>query len=97
MNAPVLLRSPYPDVEIPDTPLVPFVLQRVAVHPDKPAIVCGATGRQVTYGGLARAIRQAAAGLHARWLLVGSQTWHGSPGLASPAARQTPPIRQVVA
>jgi acyl-CoA synthetase (AMP-forming)/AMP-acid ligase II len=81
MSAPVLLRSPYPDVEIPDTPLVPFVLQRVAVHPDKPAIVCGATGRQYTYGGLAQAIRQAAAGLHARGIRKGDVVGLVSPNL----------------
>ncbi|MCA2995674.1 MAG: hypothetical protein ING97_12130, partial [Gemmatimonas sp.] len=42
-----VVRSPYPDVDIPDLPLVPFVMHRAAAHPDKPAIICAATGRQL--------------------------------------------------
>ncbi len=64
-------RSPYPDVVIPNTPLVPYVLRRVAELGDKMAIVDGATGKGYTYAGLAKAIRQVAAGLIAHGIRKG--------------------------
>lgn len=79
MESPRIIRSPYPDIEVPDTSLAPFVLHRVAAHPDKPAIVCAATGRSLTYGELERAIRQVAAGLHAKGIRQGDVV-----GLVSP-------------
>jgi len=75
----MIIRSPYPDVQIPDTSLVPFVLQRAADLGDKTAIVCGVTGRSYTYAGLAKAIRQVAAGLAARGVRKGDVV-----GLVSP-------------
>jgi acyl-CoA synthetase (AMP-forming)/AMP-acid ligase II len=75
----MIIRSPYPDVEIPSTALVPYVLQRAADVPDKTAIICGVTGRSYTYAGLARAIRQVAAGLAARGVRKGDVV-----GLVSP-------------
>jgi acyl-CoA synthetase (AMP-forming)/AMP-acid ligase II len=74
-----IIRSPYADIEIPNTPLVPFVLQRAADLGDKTAIVCGATGRSHTYAGLAKAVRQVAAALHARGIRKGDVV-----GLVSP-------------
>jgi acyl-CoA synthetase (AMP-forming)/AMP-acid ligase II len=62
----MIFRSPYPDVPIPDTPLTPFVLRHADRLADKPALIDGPTGRALTYGQLARAIRRAAAGLAAR-------------------------------
>lgn len=79
MDSPRVLRSPYADLEIPDAELVPFVLHRAAVLADKPAIVCAATGRALTYGELARSIRQVAAGLHAKGIRKGDVV-----GLVSP-------------
>lgn len=76
-----VVRSPYPDVDIPDLPLVPFVMHRAAAHPDKPAIICAATGRQLTYGELDRAIRQVAAGLHAKGIRQGDVVGLVSPNL----------------
>ncbi len=75
----MVFRSPYPDIDIPNTPLVPFVLQRAAELGDKPAIICGATGRQYSYAGLAQAVRQVAAGLAARGVVKGDVV-----GLVSP-------------
>ena len=75
----MVIRSPYPDIEIPDTPLVPFVLQRAAELGDKVAIVDGITGRNYTYAGLASAIRHVAAGLAARGVRKGDVV-----GLVSP-------------
>jgi acyl-CoA synthetase (AMP-forming)/AMP-acid ligase II len=59
-------RSPYPDVEIPDTPLTPFVLGRAGELSDKPALIDGPSGRVVTYGELQARTRALAAGLAGR-------------------------------
>jgi acyl-CoA synthetase (AMP-forming)/AMP-acid ligase II len=59
-------RSPLPDVDIPDVPLTPFVLQRAQELSDKPALIDGPTGRVVTYGALASQVRALAAGLAGR-------------------------------
>jgi len=77
----MILRSPYPDVNIPDTPLVPFVLQRAKELHEKTAIVCGATGRSYTYGALADAIYRVAAGLHARGIRKGDVVGIVSPNI----------------
>ena len=67
----MVIRSPYPDVEIPDTPLVPFVLRRVSEFGEKMAIVDGLSGKGYTYAALAQAIRQVAAGLVAHGIRKG--------------------------
>ena len=59
-------RSPFPDVSIPDVPLTSFVLEHAAAHSDKPALVEATTGRTITHGDLADAVRRAAAGLARR-------------------------------
>jgi acyl-CoA synthetase (AMP-forming)/AMP-acid ligase II len=59
----VIFRSPLPDVDIPEVPLTPFVLQRAEELADKPAIVDGATGRTVTFGQFASGVRGVAARL----------------------------------
>jgi len=59
-------KSPRPDVEIPDSALTPFVLERVREMGDKPAFVEGPTGRTVTYADLDRGVRAVAGGLAAR-------------------------------
>lgn len=76
-----ILRSPYPNVDIPDTPLVPFVLGRVSEFPDHPAIICGVTGKSYTYGQLADAVRHVAAGLHAHGIKKGDVVGIVSPNL----------------
>ncbi|MBL0171129.1 MAG: 4-coumarate--CoA ligase family protein [Gemmatimonadaceae bacterium] len=75
----MILRSPYPDIDIPDMPLVGFVFKRAAEFGDKTAIVCAATGRAYTYAGLAKAIAQVGAGLAARGVKKGDVV-----GLVSP-------------
>jgi acyl-CoA synthetase (AMP-forming)/AMP-acid ligase II len=67
----MVFRSPFPDVAIPDSPLTPLVLRRAADLPDKPALIDGPTGRTVTYGQLAAAVRRAAGGLAARGFVKG--------------------------
>jgi acyl-CoA synthetase (AMP-forming)/AMP-acid ligase II len=61
-----MVRSPYPDVEIPDVALTPFVLGGAGARSDKPALVDGTSGRAITYGALADAVDRAAAGLARR-------------------------------
>ena len=58
----MIYRSPFPAVELPDLPLTTYVLAG-AGHGDKPALIDGASGRVLTYAGLASAIRSLAGGL----------------------------------
>jgi acyl-CoA synthetase (AMP-forming)/AMP-acid ligase II len=62
----VIVRGPYPDIEIPNSPLTPFVLRHAERLADKPAIVDGPSGRTLTYGQLSGAVRALAAGLAKR-------------------------------
>ncbi len=62
----MIFRSPYPDVQIPDVPLTPLVLRKAAEMPTKPALIDGPTGRTITYGQLAGAVRLVASSLVAR-------------------------------
>jgi acyl-CoA synthetase (AMP-forming)/AMP-acid ligase II len=55
-----------PAVEIPDIPLVPFVLHRASELGDKPALIDGLTGRQLTYGALADGVKRVASALRRR-------------------------------
>src|ERR1041385_4413798 len=52
----MIIKGPYPDVTIPETALTPFVLQRAQELADKPALIDGPTGREVTYRQLADSI-----------------------------------------
>jgi len=58
-----LLRSPYPDVDIPRVSLTEYVLGGAAGRGDKPALVDGATGAVTTYAELADRVARTAAGL----------------------------------
>ncbi len=61
-----ILRSPYPDVTIPDVSLPAFVFADAAARADKPALIDGPSGRTITFGQLVRGARLAAGGLAAR-------------------------------
>src|SRR6266496_2694376 len=61
-----VIRSPYPDVPIPDVSLHELVLADAAERGDRPALIDGPSGRTLTYGQLAAAVRRTAAGLAAR-------------------------------
>ena len=76
-----ILRSPHPDVDIPDLPLVPFVLERVSEFPDHPAIICGVSGKTYTYAQLDDAVKHVAAGLHAHGIRKGDVVGIVSPNL----------------
>jgi acyl-CoA synthetase (AMP-forming)/AMP-acid ligase II len=77
----VVIRSAFPDVEIPDVPLTEFVLAHADGLGDKPALVDGTTGRTVTYGQLTGSVRAAAAGLAARGFGKGDTFAHYAPNL----------------
>ena len=59
----MIFRSPYPDVEIPEVSLAPFVLRQAERLPDKSALLDASNGRTLTYGEFAAAVRRAAIGL----------------------------------
>ena len=62
----MIIKGPYPDVDIPQTALTPFVLRRVKELTDKPALIDGPSGRTVTYSQLADSIAIAAHNLRER-------------------------------
>jgi acyl-CoA synthetase (AMP-forming)/AMP-acid ligase II len=64
-------RSPFPDVSIPNVPLTEFVLGAASTRGDKPALVCAATNRTLTYRQLVDDVRRLAAGLSRRGIAKG--------------------------
>ncbi|MFL5803297.1 MAG: 4-coumarate--CoA ligase family protein [Roseiflexaceae bacterium] len=77
----MLFNSPYADVEIPNVPLTPFVLERMQAYGDKPALIDGPTDRTLTYRQLAGAIRLVASSLSKRGFGVGDVFAIYSPNL----------------
>lgn len=67
----MIFRSPYPEVTIPETPLVPFVLEHARALGAKPALIDGASGRTISYAQLDEQVRRVATGLAARGLAKG--------------------------
>ena len=67
----MIIRSPHPDIAIPDIALTPFVLRHAERLAAKPALIDGESGRTLTYGEFARAIRATAAGLAERGFRAG--------------------------
>ena len=62
----MVVKSPVPDVEIPDIAVTPFVLRHAERLAAKTAIIEAGSGRAWTYGELSRDIRRLAAGLRGR-------------------------------
>jgi acyl-CoA synthetase (AMP-forming)/AMP-acid ligase II/catechol 2,3-dioxygenase-like lactoylglutathione lyase family enzyme len=62
----MIRRSPDPEVEIPDVDVTSHVLEHARERGDKPALIDGPSGRELTYAELADAVRGLAAGLAAR-------------------------------
>src|SRR5919202_5667693 len=67
----MVLRSPLPDVEVPDLAFSSYVLEHAAARADRPALVDGPTGRTLTYGELAEGVGRLAGGLAARGIAKG--------------------------
>jgi acyl-CoA synthetase (AMP-forming)/AMP-acid ligase II len=62
----MIIKSPYPDVTIPEVSLTTFVFEKTGALGDKPALIDGPTGRTVTYSQLVDSIRRVAANLSQR-------------------------------
>jgi acyl-CoA synthetase (AMP-forming)/AMP-acid ligase II len=62
----MIFRAPYPQVEIPEVPLTPFVLKGAKDRPNKPALIEALTGRTITYSQLVESINRVAANLAKR-------------------------------
>lgn len=76
-----IYRSPFPEIDIPEIPLPEMVFQRLAEHPDKPALIEGVTGRMLTYAQLQAQARAFAAGLVAQGFRKGDVLALYSPNL----------------
>src|SRR4051812_14202321 len=61
-----VVRSPWPEPDVPDLDLVSFVLRHAGRLTGRAAVIDGASGRTVTYGELAGGTERVAAGLAAR-------------------------------
>ncbi len=61
-----IVRSPHPDVAIPEVSLPALVLAQAAARAAKPALIDGPSGRTITFGELAGGARLVAGGLAAR-------------------------------
>ena len=65
------VRSPYPDVEIPDVSLTAFLFGDFGDRADAPAFVDGSSGRSITFGELATMVDKIAAALAERGVGAG--------------------------
>ena len=77
----MVIRSPFPDVEIPDQPLTEFVLARAGEFGDTAALIDAPTGRTITYARLRESVRAVAAGLAERGFGKGEVFAHYAPNL----------------
>jgi 4-coumarate--CoA ligase len=64
-------RSPLPDVEIPVTTLTDYTLARAAELGDKPALIDGTSGRELSYAALLAGVKSLAGGLVGRGFAPG--------------------------
>src|ERR671923_148549 len=76
-----MIRSPFRDVEVPDTPLTELVLARAVELGDKPALIDGPSGRTITYAQLVESVRAVGTGLAARGFGKGDVFAHFAPNL----------------
>jgi acyl-CoA synthetase (AMP-forming)/AMP-acid ligase II len=62
----MIFKSPYPNIEIPDTPVASFILEHASRFAAQPALIDGRTGRTLTYDQLVTAVDRTASGLATR-------------------------------
>jgi acyl-CoA synthetase (AMP-forming)/AMP-acid ligase II len=62
----MIYTSPEPPVEVSDLDVTSFVLEHAAERGDKPALIDGPSGRELSYAALADSVRAMRAGLEAR-------------------------------
>jgi acyl-CoA synthetase (AMP-forming)/AMP-acid ligase II len=77
----VVIRSPFPNVEIPDVSLSDFVLARTDEFAEKPALIDAPSGRTITYAQLRHSVRAVAAALDKRGFRKGEVFAHYAPNL----------------
>ena len=77
----MVIRSPFPDIEIPDLSFTDFVLARAGELGDKPAFIDAPTGRTISYAHLVESVRAAAAALADRGFDKGHVFAHYAPNL----------------
>jgi acyl-CoA synthetase (AMP-forming)/AMP-acid ligase II len=85
MSDHIVLRSPYPDVQIPASTIPGEVLRHAGAWGSKPALIDAATGECVSYAQLGSSVHGVAAGLHARGVGPGAVVGlisHNQPSLA---------------
>ena len=82
----MILRSRFPDIEIPDVSLTEHVFEHVGQFLDHPALIEGPTGRIVTYRALLDLIGRVSAALSARGFVKGSTLCLYSPNVPEYAA-----------
>jgi acyl-CoA synthetase (AMP-forming)/AMP-acid ligase II len=76
-----MLRSPFPDVEIPDLPLTDFVLARAGELGERVALIDAPSGRTMSYAQLGASVRAVAAGLAERGFGKADVFAHFAPNL----------------
>jgi acyl-CoA synthetase (AMP-forming)/AMP-acid ligase II len=77
----MIVKSPWPDVGIPEISITEYVLRHAARLRDKPAMIDGTSGRTLTYGQLTDGIRRVATGLARRGFRKGDVLAIYSPNL----------------
>ncbi|MFI5246490.1 MAG: AMP-binding protein, partial [Gemmatimonadales bacterium] len=82
----MILRSPFPEVPVPDVTLGEYVLEHAAEWWDAPALIDGPSGRALTYGGLVTLIGRCRAALKARGFTRGDVLCLYSPNVPEYAA-----------
>ncbi len=76
-----MIRSPFPDVEIPDATFTDFVLARAGELDARPALIDAPSGRTITYAQLVESVPAVAAGLADRGFGKGDVFAHYAPNL----------------
>ncbi|NUL82731.1 MAG: 4-coumarate--CoA ligase family protein [Armatimonadetes bacterium] len=77
----MIFKSPYPQIEIPNQSLTDYVFAHSGSYLDRPALIDGPTGRELSYGKLIGMIRMAAAGLAAKGFTKGDAIAIYSPNI----------------
>ena len=77
----MIVRSPWPDVVVPDVSITDYVLRHAERLRDRPSMIDGPTGRTLTFGQLADSIRRVATGLAGRGFRKGDVLAIYSPNL----------------
>src|SRR3979409_347010 len=75
------IRSPYPDVEVPDVSLHELLFADIGDRADRPALIDGSSGRSISFAELATAVERLAAALAERGIGKGDVVGIFSPNI----------------